>query len=169
MPDIGEAIGKAIEYLSEHPEEARYTDSLATARLEGGLRFTVEGPGGERLRTDMSPGVGGEGSAPSPGWLFRAAMAGCIGTVAAMRAAQQGVGLDSLEVEVDSESDDRGILGMDPSVPSGPLSMSVRIRLSGSGATEDELREVAGWGKSHCPVCDATERPVGVEVTVLPG
>jgi uncharacterized OsmC-like protein len=164
--EIGAAVDKAIAYLVEHPGEARYTDSLATARLEGGLRFTVEGPGGERVRTDMSPSVGGEGSAPSPGWLFRAAMASCVGTVAAMRAAQRGVELDHLEVDVDSESDDRGLLGIDPSIPSGPLSMSVRIRLSAPGWSEDELRDVATWGKQHCPVCDAAERTVNVDVTV---
>jgi uncharacterized OsmC-like protein len=166
--EIGAAVDKAIAYLAEHPDEARYTDSPATARMEDGLRFTVEGPGGMGVTTDMPPSVGGEGSAPSPGWLFRAAMASCIGTVAAMRAAQRGIRLDRLEVEVDSESDDRGLLGIDPSIPSGPLSMSVRIGLSGPGASEEELREVAMWGKSHCPVCDAAERAVDVQVTVTP-
>ena len=37
------------------------------------------------------------------------------------------------EVDVDSESDDRGILGLDPSVPGGPLSMRVRLRMSAAG------------------------------------
>ena len=61
-------------YLTEHPDEARYTDSLATARVESGLRVVVDGPAGERLETDMPAGVGGAGSAPSPGWFLRAAV-----------------------------------------------------------------------------------------------
>ena len=40
-----EAIRAAIEgasaYLTDHPEEARYTDSMATARIESGLRVRV--------------------------------------------------------------------------------------------------------------------------------
>ena len=32
-----------------------------------------------------------------------------------------------IEVTVDSESDDYGILGLDPAVPAGPLSMRVQV------------------------------------------
>ena len=37
MEHIRKSIETAIEYLSQHPSEARYTDSLATAELEEGL------------------------------------------------------------------------------------------------------------------------------------
>ena len=36
MGEIGTAIQGAIGYLTEHPDEAAYTDSAATARLRGG-------------------------------------------------------------------------------------------------------------------------------------
>ncbi|MGH9248135.1 MAG: hypothetical protein ACRD0W_01240 [Acidimicrobiales bacterium] len=56
-------IGKSIEfargYLVEHPEEARYTDSAASAVVEAGLRCRVEGPDGTTVYTDMPAGVGG--------------------------------------------------------------------------------------------------------------
>jgi len=42
---IRAAIEGASEYLAEHPDEARYTDSLATAHVEEGLRIRVNGPG----------------------------------------------------------------------------------------------------------------------------
>lgn len=38
-----------------------------------------------------------------------------------MRAAELGIALQRVEVVVDSESDDRGILAMDDEVPAGPL------------------------------------------------
>jgi hypothetical protein len=44
-----------------------------------------------------------------------------------MRAAVDGIELSRLEVVVDSESDDRGILGIDEAVPAGPLQMRVRV------------------------------------------
>jgi uncharacterized OsmC-like protein len=161
------ALEGASAYLTEHPEEARYTDSLATATLGEGLRVRVEGPNGERLETDMPAAVGGAGSAPSPGWFLRAAVASCVSSLARMRAAQ--IGLEGLagSVEVDSESDDRGILGLDPSVPAGPLSMRIRFRVAAAGADASRLREVAEWAVQHCPVSDAVGRAVPVSVEVV--
>jgi uncharacterized OsmC-like protein len=165
---IRSAIDNAIGYLGEHPGEARYTDSVAVAALQDGLRCTVAGPGGEKVQTDMPPSVGGGGSAPSAGWLFRAALASCTATLIAMRAAQLGVELSGLEVTVDSQSDDRGILGIDDRVPAGPLTIRLHVRLASTGAEHSRLQELADWGVGHCPVSDATQRavPLTVEVEV---
>jgi uncharacterized OsmC-like protein len=168
MSEIGDALRGARAYLTEHADEARYRDSAATARLDGGLAVTVDGPDGASLRTDMPPSIGGGGAAPSPGWYLRAAHAACVATLVAMRAAEEGVALDRLEVVVDSESDDRGITGATEAVPAGPLSTHVRISLASSGADGDQLRAIAEWGWRHCPVDDAVRRavPVAVEVDV---
>jgi len=166
---IRESIQKASNYLKEHPDEARYTDSVATATLETGLRVRIEGPTGERIATDMPPSVGGAGSAPSPGWLFRAALAGCDATLIAMRAAVQRIQLSRLEVAVDSDSDDRGILGIDDAVPPGPLRIRVRVRLASPHASIAELRDIAEWGQQHCPVSDAARRPIETSMEVEAG
>jgi len=162
---IRTAIGNASAYLGEHPDEARYTDSLATARVEDGLRIRVDGPNGETLTTDMPGAVGGGDGAPSPGWFLRAAIAACVSSLAVMRAAQLGFEGFECEVEVDSESDDRGILGLDDAVPGGPLSLRIGIRMS--GAAPDRLEEVARWAVDHCPVSDAMKRAVPVKVELL--
>ncbi|HUH17332.1 MAG TPA: OsmC family protein [Methylomirabilota bacterium] len=165
-----DAIRSAIEgagaYLTQHPDEARYTDSLATARVESGLRVKVEGPNGEQLETDMPAAVGGAGSAASPGWFLRAAVAACVASLATMRAAQLGMAGFSCEVDVDSESDDRGILGLDASVPGGPLSMRIGFRASADGVGLERLEEVAVWAVDHCPVSDAVRRAVPVHIEV---
>ncbi len=164
---IRSAIGAASDYLSEHPTEALATDSAATATLVGGLVVRVAGPNGATLVTDMVPSVGGTETAPSPGWLLRAAEASCVVTLIVMRAATLGINLDALEVTVDSVSDDRGLLGI-ADVPAGPLSGRVAIRLAASGVDPTTLEEVARWGVKHCPVCDALERavPITTEVTI---
>lgn len=167
--DIASKIAAAREYLGAHRDEARYRDSAATAVVEDGLRVRATGPDGATVVTDMTTGVGGGASAPSPGWLFRAADASCIATLIAMRAAEQGVALDRLEVTVDSESDDYGILGLDEAVPAGPLSMRVHVRVAASGVGEDRLRDIVAWGIDHCPVCDAAKRAVPVEAQVHVG
>ena len=166
MAGIKESIENAVSYLSEHPAEARYTDSFARATLDEALRVEVTGPDGLRITTDMPSGVGGRGEHPSPGWLFRASLASCVASTIGMEAAREGVTLRSLEVEVDSESDDRGILGMDESVPAGPLSTRIRVRASAEGVDQGHLREVLDRGAARCPVCDATKRAVDVSLDI---
>jgi uncharacterized OsmC-like protein len=164
---IRTAIEGATAYLTDHPDEARYTDSLATATLGEGLRVRVDGPTGELLETDMPGAVGGAGSAPSPGWYLRASVAACVASLARMRAAQLGLAGFRGSVEVDSESDDRGILGLDEGVPAGPLSMRIRFRVE-ADAAPDQLRAVAEWAVDHCPVSDAVRRAIPVTVEVNP-
>ena len=163
---IRQAIEAATTYLTEHPDEARSTDSVATASVVDGLVVQVTGPRGESITTDMVPSVGGSGSAPSPGWLLRAAEASCVATLIAMRAATLGIKLDALEVSVDSVSDDRGILGIDDSVPAGPLSGRLAVRILAEGVDPATLEEITHWGVAHCPVCDALEREVPVVVEI---
>ncbi len=153
-------------YLGEHPDQARYTDSIATARVVDGLHVAVEGPNGEALETDMPAAVGGQGAQPSPGWFLRAAVAACTASLATMRAAELGIAGFSVEVDVDSESDDRGILGLDPSVPGGPLSMRIGFRMTADEIGLDGLEELAVWAVEHCPVSDAVRRAVPVHIEV---
>src|SRR5438094_10572708 len=101
---IRSSIGAATRYLTEHPDEARYTDSPATATLVEGLVVRVDGPSGETLTTDMPSSVGGGGTGPSPGWLFRAALASCEATLISMHAADEGVGRALLEVTAARQS-----------------------------------------------------------------
>jgi len=163
---VKEALGQATEYLGEHRDEARYRDGPAVARLRGGLAVDITGGGGETAVTDMVPSVGGGGSAPSPGWLFRAAAASCVATLVAMRAATLDITIKALEVSVDSESDDLGILGIDPAVPAGPLSVRVTVTLQASGLPPSELGDIVAWAVDHCPVTDAIRRSVPLEVVV---
>ena len=67
MESIRTAIAQASGYLAEHPDAARSTDAPATAVLEDGLRFRVDGPT-TSLTTDMAKSVGGGASGPTPAW-----------------------------------------------------------------------------------------------------
>ena len=163
---IKEALAGAVEYLSANPSEARSRDGVATATLRSGLVVDVRGHDGEAATTDMVASVGGTGSAPSPGWLLRAAAASCVATLIAMRAAMLEVALEALEVSVDSESDDLGILGIDPSIPAGPLSVRVAISARASDGDTERFRELVEWAVTHCPVTDAIQRAVPIEVEI---
>ena len=160
---IAEAVAEATTYLEAHPDEARYRDAPAVARLVDGLRVEVTGTGGESTITDMPRGIGGTASAPSPGWLFRAAVASCVASLVAIRAAVIGVTLDGVEVTVDSESDDRAILGIDDSIPAGPLSARIEVRVR-TGDGDAPIDDLVAWAIDHCPVSDALRRAVPLEV-----
>jgi hypothetical protein len=67
---------------------------------------------------------------------------------------------------VDSESVDRGILGMDETVPAGQLSTWVRVRATADEVEEDRLREVLERGAARCPSLDATRRAVDVSLEI---
>ena len=161
---IADAVASASAYLTEHPEEARYRDSQATAKLEHGLVVSVTGPSGESARTDMPTGIGGTASVPSPGWLFRAATASCVAALVGIRAAATGVTLEQVEITVDSESDDRGILGLDPDVPAGALSMRVEANVRARGISAEATEELIRWAIDHCPVLDTVRRAVPIEL-----
>ena len=163
---IADAVQRASAYLTEHPDEARYRDSPATARITGGLVATVTGPSGERTETDMPAGIGGTATAPSPGWLMRAAAASCVASLIAIRAASTGVGVGAIEVEVDSESDDRGILGLDPAIVAGALSIRVAVRLDASELDDARRRALVDWAIAHCPVTETIGRAVPLSVEV---
>lgn len=165
---IRQALGQVAKHFAEYPEDALSQDKPATSVLESGLRCRAEGPHGATLVSDMPVPIGGGGSAPSPGWLLRAALANCDATVIAMRAAQLGIVLTRLEVTVGSESDDRGLLGVSDSVPPGPLNMHVGVCIAAEGVSAEQLRELVRWAEKHSPVSDAVRRavPVVTEVTV---
>lgn len=161
-------IEGAISYLNANPAEARYTDSFATARLDdpSGLKVEVTGPDGAHISTDMPTSVGGTNTTASSGWYLRAAEAACVATLVSMRAAHQAVVLQSVEVTVDSESDDRGILGADDSIPAGPLSTRVAVSLRAVGVDGAVLRAIVDWAVEHCPVTDAVRRAIPMTVEV---
>jgi uncharacterized OsmC-like protein len=164
MESIRQAVETASDRLAAHPEAAVEPAATAVALRDEGLRCRVRGAGGE-VFTDMGKAVGGGATAPTPGWMLRAAIASCDVTAIAIEAACAGVELTQLTVTVDSESDARGVLGIGDA-PAGPLAITVRIELAAGNATADQLRELAERARSRSALHDALARrmPVTTEV-----
>jgi uncharacterized OsmC-like protein len=110
--------------------------------------------------TDMSTALGGDGNAPSPGWLRRAAQAACEATMIALRAAQEDIQLDRLEVLIGSRSDDRGMLGLGDEAAPGPSDSWAHVTISAKGASPARLRQIVEWAEAHSPVTDSLCRAV---------
>ena len=163
---IRESIQGVYEYYKKNPNDALSQDKEAIAVIEEGLRVRATGPDGQTLLCDMPRALGGEASAPTPGWMMRAALANCEAVMIALRAAQLGIELTSLEVRVDSMSDDRGMLGIDDSKPAGPLNMKTSIRIGAEGVSADKLQEIVSWAEKHSPVGEPLNRVMPVEYIV---
>jgi uncharacterized OsmC-like protein len=157
---VREALERTSAAITAEPWKARAKNVAATARLAERLSCEVTGPNGERLMTDMPPAMGGTAAGPHPGWLLRSALASCTATVIAMRAARLGVELDTLEVTVESESDARGILGLDNRISAALQALRTRVKIGGA-ADAETLRRIVTWADAHSPVgCTLRQSPM---------
>src|SRR4051812_2237467 len=147
---VREAIEQLSAAVGADPAKARAKNVPATARLTEGLKFEISGPNKERAVTDMPPPMGGGASAPTPAWFLRAGMASCAATVIAMRAAKLGIALTALEVTVESDSDLRGLLGLDDKVSAGLNPMRTKVRIGGDRQAPAP-RAPGGWAEAPSP------------------
>ena len=166
LKTIQESVKAVIEHYKKNPDKALSQDKEAVAVIEDGLRARATGPAGQTLLCDMPKGLGGGATAPSPGWLMRASLANCEAVMIALRAAQLGIALKTLEVRVDSVSDDRGLLGMDDSIAAGPLNMKITVRIGADGVASDKLRDIVEWAEQHSPVGEPLSRVMPTEYAV---
>ena len=97
---------------------------------------------------------------------MRAALASCNATCIALQAARRQVDLAKLEVTVSSESDNRGMLGLDEQAPAGLQAMRVHVRISAPGTPKETLDELVRWACSHSPVGCADTQSAQVEVQI---
>lgn len=173
MEQIAASMERVASTLRRKPQAGLHDDAPATVRWAGGLRTVARSAAGTEVTTDMPAAIGGEDTAPTPGWLLRAALASCAVTRIAMEAAQRGIVLQTLEAHATSRSDLRGLVGVaEPDghpVPAGPLAMALHIRIGAPGVDAQVLRALVEATPGCSPVTCAVEQPlaVGLQVDVV--
>ena len=154
--EIAAALQRAEAIFQRRPEAAVHDDAPGSVRWSGGTRVVATHANGKQVETDMPQEFGGTGDQVSPGWLLRSGLAACTATTIAMVAAQEGIALDSLEVEVTSRSDARGLLGMREAdgalVYPGPHDLEMRVRISAAGVSSQRLRELVERSNERAPM-----------------
>jgi uncharacterized OsmC-like protein len=157
---IAATLESVVATIKANPEKARAKYAPATATLADGLKCSVTGPSGESLATDMGKAMGGDASAPNPGWYFRASIAACCSTAIAMNAARRGINLTALEVTVEADGDNRGILGMDESVSAGHGALRTNVKIASDNASPEQLQDLVRFAEAHSPVgCTVRDAP----------
>jgi uncharacterized OsmC-like protein len=172
IEEMATAMNRVEAVLRRRPETGVHDDAPATATWRGGTRAVSSHANGTEVETDMPPEFAGSGDRVSPGWLFRAGIAACATTSIALRAAQHGVALSALEVQVRSRSDARGVFGMTDAhgqvVQAGPLGVELSVRVEAAGVTPDRLRALVEDSCRCSPIPDAVQRatPLALHIEV---
>lgn len=158
MPETPHA-GLAERFRAD-PGRARVAITLAT-ELTGGMRCEATARG-HTVASDEPRSLGGTDSAQSPLELFLTSLATCQAITYRLWAAELGIALDRVGVEVVGDIDLRGFLGIGGVDLAGYEKVTVRVALSGP---EERARyeELAAAVDRHCPVLDAIARPIPVE------
>jgi uncharacterized OsmC-like protein len=137
-----------------------------TTELEGGMACGTTARGHETL-ADEPRSLGGTDTAQSPVELLLTSLATCQAVTYRLWAAELGVALERVTIDVEGAIDLRGFLGL-ADVPAGYESIRMSVRLEGP---EDDARyrALSEAVDRHCPVTDVLARPVEVRREVALG
>ena len=141
---IAAALSRLRAALDSRPELGRAKVATSVAQLVGGVRCTVTEHQWQ-VDSDLAAPLGGDGNAPAPAALMRAALGACLAMGYQLRAAEAGITLDHVRVTVESESDVRGLLGMGDSAPPGFTALRYHVEID-SPATAEELTPLIELG-----------------------
>ena len=83
-----------------------------------------------------------------------------------MRAAKLGVTLSNLEVTVESDSDNRGMLGLDENVSAGLGAVRMKVKIGAGTESSDTLRQIVAWADAHSPVGCTMKQATGCSLEV---
>jgi uncharacterized OsmC-like protein len=168
---IAAAVTRLESVLRLRPTFADHEETPAIARWQGGAKFSVRPPKGDlRVLTDLPGELGGDGEGVTPGWLMRAGLAACAASSILLRAASEGIKLESLELTAGARSDVRGLLGM--ADESGePVSAAFRVvrllvRISAPGVSRERLQALIERANQRSPVSSALQQAVPLELSI---
>lgn len=170
MEKIAAAIRQKQDYLRLHPETGDHPAVAATARWTGGLRVVTSHENGTQIQTDMATDLGGTGDQVPAAWLLRAGLASCAATSIVRAAALEGIALATLEVDVSSRSDARGVFNV-PDVDGkpvygGPHYVKLAVKLAAPGVPAEQLRALvqAGLQQSIVAITVQNATPIDVQI-----
>jgi uncharacterized OsmC-like protein len=133
------------------PVPGTLTEHRALAKGRDGLAVEVD-VGDSVVRVDLPVARGGSGSAPAPGPLMRASVAACLLMDYKIFAADLGVPIDGIEVELSTQIDMSGQAGA-PGVPPGWQSIRWHVRVT-SDASAADIERVLAQAERLSPMLD---------------
>lgn len=158
---------RAISIYTQRPERALAVHR-GTATVREGLSCTYE-QDGHRLTLDMPNAIGGCDEGPTPGYFARAAICGCIAIGIKMTSAREGLHLDAVDVGIEQDWDNRGVLAMEEGSPvSGDTRIAIAIT---SPEPEKKIGEMVSRALANDPwfLAYRDAQPVSTAVSIVEG
>ena len=137
--EIRTALERARKAIELRPTMTKGT-MKTQLRLQDGVKCVARYDDW-RFEIDEPTSVGGDETAPSPGVYGMSALAGCVAMSIKMTAAEAGLPVTGVNVEVAADYDDRGGFGID-GVPPGFERFRLKIEIE-SPAAEADVRALA--------------------------
>ena len=147
--------------MSESSQLERFAVSATT---ESPTKTTVE-TRDFTFTVDEPQPLGGTDAAPNPVEYLLGAWAGCLNVVAHTVAADHGIALEGVDIEIAGELDPRKFLGEAEDLRAGYQSVRAEI----TAHTDADEAALAAWAEAveeRCPVADNLAHPTPTDVTV---
>ncbi|HEV8283202.1 MAG TPA: OsmC family protein [Chitinophagaceae bacterium] len=131
------AVERGTKALSLRPSLGSGT-GISKTKIKNGLLCEIQ-EGNWKFLIDMPESVGGTAQAPSPGVYGRAALGSCLAITYMIKAAQRNIEVSSLEVEVQTDYNQGGLMGT-ADVPPGYSEVRYKVTIESEAAEEDILK-----------------------------
>ena len=128
------AVERVADVFRRKPSAA--VDTIrASGRIEDGLVCRVR-QGDHAAVMDMAQAIGGDGSAPTPGFFVRSGLVGCIAIGIKLTAAREGIDIGAIDVDVEMDFDDGAMIGVGDN-SAAPLETRFIIAIESSAPWEE--------------------------------
>lgn len=141
------AVERASDVFRKKPAAALSTKK-ASGRIEDGLVCHAR-QDDYTATMDMPVPIGGEGSAPPPGFHIRVGLVGCIAIGIKLTAAREGLDIRAIDVDVEMDFDDGALIGVGDNT-AAPLETRITIAID-SAEPWDEVTAMVDRALAHDP------------------
>lgn len=134
------------------------SESQTHTELDVGVR-------GHSLKVDEPEDFGGNDKAPNPLEYMFTALASCLNITVHKVAEEHGLGIETLEIDVEGEVDLEKFMGEDPEKRAGfqEVDVEVSIKSDSDRVTEQEILEEA---EERCPVSDNLQKQTSLKLEI---
>lgn len=151
-------FGLESEWLGGCHQRAVTSDVMQNGAAVRTTRFTME--------SDEPEALLGTDHAPNPGEYVLQALAGCYAATFAAQATVRGIELATLRLDMETDFDLQGFLGLDPQVRPGAQGIRVVVHATSNNASDEELQGLVDAVEAHSPIRDTLANPVPVTTTL---
>ncbi len=172
-----EKLTGTVEAVKASPDLARFTFRAHNRWVRGAhSKTTIQGFYGTGkedtsrkvpfvLEGDEPPVLLGDDAGPNAVEAVLHALASCLVVGFVYNAAARGIGIDSLELDLEGDLDLQGFLGLSKSVRPGYEGIRVTCRV-GRKASDQELQTLWEVAQNISPVLDIVRNPVPVSLKI---